>query len=358
MQNAADYRKLLAAWYHAQRRTLPWREDPQPYKVWLSEIMLQQTQVATVIPYFERFLQVFPTVHTLAQAEEEEVLTQWSGLGYYRRARFLHKAARVVSREMGGHFPSSASDLEKLPGIGAYTSRAIASIAFGEPVAVLDGNVARVLSRWIRLTDTIDSASGSKKLWALAQEVLDARDPSSHNQAMMELGALICAPTSPRCPNCPVANLCQAHLHGDAESYPKKKPKKKARALREVAAFASRDDNAFLMARRPNTGLLAGMWELPGGDLQIKIKPETSLAKALKKRVGLEGDVGISRGHIQHVFSHRRLDLEIFEFHSATSPTLLEFYQDCRWVHPSELSKLPLSSLTRKVLKNLEIVHE
>ena len=159
MDHAADFRERLATWYHAERRILPWREDPRPYRVWLSEIMLQQTQVATVIPCFERFLKTFPTVEDLANASEEDVLTQWSGLGYYRRARLLHRAAKVVCDDYSGRFPSSSAELEKLPGIGAYTSRAIASIAFDEPVAVLDGNVARVISRWVRLEDTIDGLS-------------------------------------------------------------------------------------------------------------------------------------------------------------------------------------------------------
>ena len=164
MDHAAQYRDRLAIWYHAERRILPWRENPQPYRVWLSEIMLQQTQVATVIPYFERFLEAFPTVQALADASEEEVLTLWSGLGYYRRARLLHKAAKFLRDELVGVFPTTATELEKLPGVGAYTSRAIASIAFGEPVAVLDGNVARVISRWVRLEDTDFKVPGHGRL--------------------------------------------------------------------------------------------------------------------------------------------------------------------------------------------------
>jgi len=357
MDHAADYRDRLAGWYHAERRILPWREDPKPYKVWLSEIMLQQTQVATVIPYFERFLGVFPTVNELAEATEEQVLTLWSGLGYYRRARLLHKAAKVISDEFEGVFPRSASELIKLPGIGEYTSRAIASIAFGEPVAVLDGNVARVISRWVRLNDVIDGSKGNKTLWSLAQAVIDTNDPSSHNQAMMELGALICAPTSPRCGRCPVSTLCQAHQHGDPESYPKKKPKKKAKAIQEVAAFAQRNDGLFLMARRPNDGLLAGMWELPGGKLLPRKSAERSLSQALRERLSIESKVGASRGHIHHVFTHRKLDLEVLDVELSGAPNHISFYQDCRWVHPTEVSDMPLSTLTRKVLTNLEVVH-
>ena len=356
MDHAADFRERLATWYHAERRILPWREDPRPYRVWLSEIMLQQTQVATVIPYFERFLKTFPTVEDLANASEEDVLTQWSGLGYYRRARLLHRAAKVVCDDYSGTFPSSSTELEKLPGIGAYTSRAIASIAFDEPVAVLDGNVARVISRWVRLEDTIDGSKGNKALWAMAQEVLDTVDPSSHNQAMMELGALICSPTSPGCNRCPVSTLCQAYQLGDPESFPKKKPKKKAVSIREVAAFAQRHDGTFLMTKRPKEGLLAGLWELPGGPKQPRKNAAKSLIEALDDRLSLGAVVGSSRGHVHHVFTHRKLDLEILEVQIRGEPTNIRFYQDYRWVHPDDVASIPLSTLTRKVLTNLEIL--
>jgi A/G-specific adenine glycosylase len=316
--------------------------------------MLQQTQVVTVVPYFERFIQAFPSVEALAAAAEEDILTLWSGLGYYRRARHLHLAAKVVSTELGGVFPHEVNALERLPGIGKYTARAIASIAFGEPVAVLDGNVSRVLARWVRLDELINSSAGEKRLWKLANDVLDPDDPSSHNQAMMELGALICTPTSPKCEACPVETRCEARKKGDWRDFPKKKAKKKPLPIFEVAAFARRGDGAFLMARRPETGLLASLWELPGGTRQEGA--EHGLAQALSQRLGVSMELRRHRAKVRHVFSHRKLTLDIFDVQITGEPTARSFYQECRWVSEEGLRSLPISSLVRKVLVGLEVL--
>lgn len=355
MRDEEDFRALLALWYHRDRRQLPWREQPEPYRVWVSEIMLQQTQVATVIPYFERFLAAFPTPEALALAPEADVLSLWSGLGYYRRARMLHKAAQEVVSVHQGNLPTCAKALETLPGIGPYTARAIASIAFGEAVPVLDGNVARVLSRWMRYDVAIDSSAGQKVLWAWADDVLDRDDPSSHNQAMMELGALICTPGRPQCHRCPVQSLCGAGQEGDWASYPQKKPKKKSQKLHEVAVYCQREDGQFLMARRPPSGLLGALWELPGGTLSGP-DPAACARRVLKERLQIDVEVGAFRTQVKHVFSHRNLTLDVYAGSGSGNFQLREFYDACQWVDLTSLGKLPLSTLTRKVLTNLGVL--
>jgi len=247
-----QFRRRLLAWYGAYRRDLPWRANRDPYRVWLSEIMLQQTRVAAVIEHYQEFLRRFPTIKKLAAAREATVLAAWSGLGYYRRARMLHAAAKVVVREYGGKFPTTAEGWQALPGVGRYTAAAIASIAFDEPVAVVDGNVERVLQRvsGMRLT--------GEELWQVANELLDAKRPGDFNQAMMELGAVVCTPRAPACLTCPVVELCVTR----GETAPKAKPARQNK--REIHyALDRRDGEVFLVRRPPDASLMPGMWELP-----------------------------------------------------------------------------------------------
>ena len=245
------FRAQLLAWYDAHARDLPWRESHDPYRVWLSEIMLQQTRVAAVIAHYHEFLRRFPTVEKLARARESSVLAAWSGLGYYRRARMLHAAAKVV-RERGGTFPDTADGLRELPGIGRYTAAAIASIAFGEAVAVVDGNVERVLQRFS------GQQLGGEEFWVAAEALLDRARPGDFNQAMMELGATVCTPRVPACLTCPVVELCATR--GELEGSAKKSRQKK----REIhCALACRKGAVFLVQRAADARLMAGMWELP-----------------------------------------------------------------------------------------------
>ena len=249
---APEFREELLAWYDANARELPWRRDRDPYRVWVSEIMLQQTRVAAVIEHYHEFLKSFPSVQKLASARESSVLAAWSGLGYYRRARMLHAAAKIVAREYGGKFPSTAEGWRNLPGIGRYTSAAIASIAFGEPVAVVDGNVERVLQR------VSGQRFAGKNVWVAAEALLDRERPGDFNQAMMELGATVCTPRSPVCLTCPVIDLCatRGEMAWSGKSVPQKK--------REIHyALDCRDDQVWLVQRPKDASLMAGMWELP-----------------------------------------------------------------------------------------------
>jgi A/G-specific adenine glycosylase len=242
----------ILAWYKAHRRDLPWRANRDPYRVWLSEIMLQQTRVAAVIEHYQEFLRRFPTVEKLAAAREASVLAAWSGLGYYRRARMLHAAAKFVVRECGGHFPTSAEGWRALSGVGRYTAAAIASIAFDEPVAVVDGNVERVLQR------VSGKRLAGEELWDAASGLLDAQRPGDFNQAMMELGAVVCTPRAPGCLTCPVVELCATR--GELAPTAKAAPQKK----REIHyALNRRDGEVFLVQRARDASLMSGMWELP-----------------------------------------------------------------------------------------------
>lgn len=263
---AVPFRNKLLAWYDAHARDLPWRKDRDPYRVWVSEIMLQQTRVAAVIEHYRKFLQRFPTVQKLAAAREGSVLAAWSGLGYYRRARMLHAAAKVIAREKGGKFPETASALRDLPGVGRYTAAAIASIAFGEVVAVVDGNVARVVER------LNDAKLSSAKMWQAAEELLDRERPGDFNQAVMELGATVCTPRAPVCLTCPVVELCatRGERAGSAKSARQRK--------REIHyALDRRDGSVFLVRRADDLRLMPGMWELP--------EIEAAMPLATKKRV-------------------------------------------------------------------------
>ncbi len=251
-QQRRKFRRQLLAWYDLHRRDLPWRVNRDPYRVWLSEIMLQQTRVAAVIAHYHEFLRRFPTVEKLAAAREASVLAAWSGLGYYRRARMLHAAAKVIVRQHGGKFPPTAKGLLALPGIGRYTAAAIASIVFGEPVAVVDGNVERVLQR------VVGKRLMGEELWETANHLLDARRPGDFNQAMMELGAVVCTPRVPACLTCPVLELCATR--GELAATAKVEPQKK----REIQySMPCRNDEIFLVQRSRDASLMASMWELP-----------------------------------------------------------------------------------------------
>ncbi len=343
-----DLRDRLSDWYRAHARVLPWRSEPTPYRVWMSEIMLQQTRVDTVIPYFERFQETFPTVGELAAASEEEVLGLWAGLGYYRRARALHAAARVVADR--GAFPDTVEGLLELPGVGRYTAGAIASIAFGIPAPVLDGNVARVLSRLLALEQPVDKPAGQRLLWGVAEDLVNPEDPSAHNQAMMELGALVCVPRSPRCPSCPLSEDCRARAQDQVERYPIKGPRRRPKKVRAVAGLLLDAQRRMLLARRPEDGLLGGLWEVPGGDWPERVSAPAALEQVWRERVGVTIEVGERLGEVEHIFTHRKLRLVVHGIEVTEGEPAARGYPELRWVDHASVSSLPLSRLTQKVL--------
>jgi len=325
---------------------LPWRRTRDPYAIWLSEVMLQQTRVETVIPYYVRFLAAYPTVLALAEAPLEDVFVQWSGLGYYRRARMLHEAASRILRERGGQFPTSAADLRSLPGVGRYTAGAVASIAWGEPVPVVDGNVARVLSRLFALDADARTPAGARRLWELAGSLVAAEDPSSWNQALMELGATTCLPQKPRCSECPVRVECLARARGLAEELPRVRAKKAPRAVRALG-LVLRGRRGVLLGRRVPGGLFGGMWEPPHVDEGAAGVDRRHLVAAAGPRVRRVGEV-------THVLSHRRIEMTVLAGPSnvALVKRLRAWpqYDELAWVPVSELGARALTTLARKVL--------
>lgn len=339
----AAVRAALLAWYDASARVLPWRSDPTPYRVLLSELMLQQTRVDTVLPYFERFVERWPTLEDLAAATEDEVLEAWAGLGYYRRARSLLLAARAAAAH--GGLPADPAALRALPGIGPYTSGAVASIAFSVSAPAVDGNVERVLSRLDARRVDPKSAPGRRALEARAVELHGDR-PGDLNQALMELGALVCTPRAPRCTACPLRALCRSV--GDPESLPVRRPRTPPRPVWAVAGIL-RVDGGLVLGQRP-PGLLGHLWELPGVELASDDDPRQALVRGLAERVGVEVHVGACLGEVTHAFSHRRLTLGVWELAlAAGQPRAASWYLQVRVVDPAEPG-VPLSALAVKTL--------
>lgn len=340
----------LLRWYQRNKRVLPWRglAARSAYAVWVSEIMLQQTRVETVIPYFEKWMRLFPTVQALATATEQDVLNAWEGLGYYSRARNLHKAAKIVAEEYQGEMPRDPDALRQLPGIGRYTLGAISSIAFGMDVAALDGNIKRVYSRIFDVDLPVDSTAGEKLLWRLAEDNLPKGHAGDYNQALMDLGATICVPKNPRCLICPVMELCQARQKGLQDQRPVLKPKKEVPHYVHAAAVII-ERKRVLLSQRPSQGLLGGMWEFPNG--RVKADPARELSGMLKKAYGLQAKKD-PRGKetfaiVKHGYSH---------FHVTVHPFLAELLSrpkgtNLKWVPLKELDHYPMGKIDRQIAK-------
>jgi A/G-specific adenine glycosylase len=331
---SAALRRKLLRWYDCNRRDLPWRRTTDPYRIWVSEIMLQQTRVQAVIPYYRKFLRHFPDVRTLASAPEEKLLARWSGLGYYSRARNLQRAAQTIVQEHRGEFPRDVAAALSLPGVGRYTASAVLSIAYGKPLAVLDGNVARVLSRLYAIFVHFKSAPGQEKLWRLAIDLLSPRRPGDFNQAMMELGATVCLPRQPRCPECPLRRDCEAYARNEVENYPPVR-RKPAPVVRRFLAVGIEDSvGRCLMVRRPQSAKwLAGFWELPMWEQESDDMPPGIL---LGKRIGM----------VRHTITENRINVSVF---SATLQGKKAFPSG-RWIAPGDLASLPVTTISRKAL--------
>ncbi len=299
----------LLQWYHAHRRKLPWREDPQPWHVMLSELMCQQTRIATVLPYYDRFLERWPTVQDFAAAPEEQVMSAWAGLGYYRRARNLHAAAKEAAAR--GGIPSTKAELLELPGIGPYTAGAIASIAFGEPVAAVDGNVERVLTRLHGYADNPRRAAGKRWLEARALELTGPGVAGDVTQALMELGATACSPRNPSCGACPWSEHCDAARMEDPSSLPAL-PARRKPVLTPMVAGVCRDDDVVFLARRA-PGLFGGLWEPPCEPVSQGESPEDALRRVFRERLGRRIEVGRRVGEVRHQLTHRDLRVQVFE---------------------------------------------
>lgn len=303
----------LLAWYDSQKRDLPWRINRDPYRVWVSEIMLQQTRVETVKPYYLNFMEKFPTVQALAEAPEDEVLKAWEGLGYYSRVRNLQAAAREVQANYGGIVPDTPEEIRTLKGVGPYTAGAILSIAYEKPEPAVDGNVMRVFSRLLYLTDDIAKPATRIKIEHLVRQVIPEGKAGDFNQALMELGAMVCTPRSPQCLTCPVFDYCIARREGVQEELPNKGKAKPPRPVHLQVALIVRD-GAVLINKRPEQGLLAGMWEFPmvETDVDREAAKKDQLTKQMRERFGVEVEVREMQGEVQHTFSHLQWNMQVW----------------------------------------------
>ncbi|WP_066305320.1 A/G-specific adenine glycosylase [Bacillus sp. FJAT-29814] len=311
--NINAFQNDLISWFKAEQRDLPWRKDRDPYKVWVSEIMLQQTRVDTVIPYFNRFIEWFPTIDDLADAEEDKVLKAWEGLGYYSRVRNLQSAVREVKEKYNGEVPSTPEEISGLKGVGPYTAGAILSIAYGIPEPAVDGNVMRVLSRILSIWVDIAKPSSRKVFEEAVRELISHDDPSSFNQAMMELGALICTPTSPACLLCPVRDHCQGFEEGVQSELPIKTKKTKTRNVELASAILVDEKGRILIHKRPSEGLLANLWEFPTIEILHPLQHEREQVVALfDETLDLKISLDQIIGQIEHVFSHLIWNLKVY----------------------------------------------
>lgn len=339
----------LLNWYHLNKRTLPWRGHPDPYAVWVSEIMLQQTRVETVIPYFERWMRLFPTPRALAESSEQDVLNAWEGLGYYSRARNLHKAAKIITEKFNGELPRDLDQLRQLPGIGRYTLGAIASIAFNMSVPALDGNVKRVYARVFDIAEPVDSPKGEKILWDLAEKHLPKSDAGDYNQALMDLGATICIPKNPRCLICPLMKICNARRNGMQSERPVKLPKKDVPHHIHAAGVIVRRGKV-LLAKRPSQGLLGGMWEFPNG--RVIDDPREGLTDALKTGYNLRlrrsrrGVHAIEPlGVVHHGYSHFSVSVHVYACELDAMPKA----DNLKWILIRDLDEYPMGKIDRQI---------
>ena len=354
MPSYSRFHKSLIAWFEANRQPLPWREDRTPYRVWISEIMLQQTQIATVIPYFERFMARFPDVHALAAASLDNVLKLWEGLGYYSRARNLHRSAKKIVEEFGGKFPSTAEGWMELPGIGRYTAGAVASLVFDEDAPVLDGNVIRVLARWENLDEDITLTSTKQKLWALAEEMLPRGRAGLWNEAIMELGQTICLPKNPTCNACPVAKLCAARAANRQNNLPVRARRKPLPHKEVAAGIIFRDDNQILITKRYAEALLGGLWEFPGGKREPGETLSECLTREIREELAIEVEVKYQLAVVHHAYTHFKITLFAFVCRYVSGDPQAIGCAEWRWTPLDQLDRYAFPKADHSIIKALK----
>lgn len=338
----------LLNWYERRQRSLPWRDTNDPYAIWISEVMLQQTRVETVIPYYKRWMRSFPDVHALARANRQEVLSHWEGLGYYRRAHNLHDSARIIVEQHDGLIPGELKSLKSLPGIGDYTAAAIAAIAFDQDALALDGNLRRVLARLFDRTEDPGTPEGERVLREIGMEYLPTGLASQFNQALMDLGATICTPRKPECAVCPLQEHCLAFLRGVQDQRPVGKSRQPVPSVHATAAVI-REGDKVLIGRRPEGKLLGGLWEFPGG----KLEPDESLKLCLRREImeelGIEITVGRKLATFDHAYSHFAISLHAFECQIVSGQPKIHDHTAIEWVNLSKLADYPMGKIDRMI---------
>ena len=349
-------RHQLTDWYRRCARQLPWRQRSDPYAIWVSEVMLQQTRVDTVTDYYRRFLDRFPTVQALADAPADAVMKAWEGMGYYTRARNLHHAARIVAYDHDGQLPASVEGLGKLPGVGPYTAGAIASIAFGLDEPVLDGNVVRVLTRVFGIAEPVKAATTQSRLWDLARDLIPPGQAGLFNQAVMDLGATTCTPRQPRCPQCPIADACAARAAGTQEQLPVKAPARKTPHC-DVVVGVIRRRGRILVDRRPAKGLLGGLWEFPGGKIEPGETHAQALRREIREEVGLDVTVGEKIATVKHAYSHFRITMHAYACQAPSGKARALACDAIKWIWPKQLAEHAFPRANRKVIEKLQAPH-
>ena len=337
----------LLRWFEKNGRDLPWRKTRDPYAIWVSEIMLQQTQVDTVIPYYQKFLKSLPTVHHLARANLTKVLKAWEGLGYYSRARNLHRASKIIVNHFQRKIPNNLRDLLSLPGIGRSTAGAILSFAYNREAPILDGNVKRVLCRLFAISENPSKGKTENVLWGISESLIPKGHSNPFNQALMDLGSMLCTPTDPQCSNCPLRNLCKGKSSGDPERYPTKGSKKRIPHINAISAVIQRDEGV-LLNRRPLKGLLGGLWEFPNWPLNERKKLTDLLVSHVKNEIGLRVKIKRPLGPFHQTFSHFKLTLHVYHCEA------LDRGRKEKWVPIQKLPLLPMPRIHRRIAEMID----
>jgi A/G-specific adenine glycosylase len=353
IRDITDFQNKLMSWYQKNQRPLPWRETSDPYKIWISEVMLQQTQVNTVIPYYERFLAAFPDIYKLAHADIQEVLKKWEGLGYYARARNLHRAAKIITSVHGGNLPDDPKTLQRLPGIGDYIAAAVLSIAFGKPSAVVDGNVKRVIARLETLDAPVNQPASHLMVKAIVQRLLDKNNPGTFNQALMELGALVCTPKNPSCGICPVQSFCKALKTGATDRYPVRIRARQVPEVHVTIGVVFKNDQVLITRRKPD-GLLGGLWEFPGGKVLENETPENACIREIREEVSLNVEIHTFVKRIRHVYTHFKMIADVFVCRHVSGRIRLNGPVDFKWIRLSDIEKFPFPKANHKFIPELE----
>lgn len=349
-----EFATELLNWYQDYKRQMPWRGEADPYKIWISEIMLQQTRVDQATPYFQNFISLFPTVYDLAKSDQQEVLKAWEGLGYYSRARNLHAASKMVVEEFDGKVPETYNKIIKLKGVGPYTAAAVTSIAFNKPNAVVDGNVIRVLTRYLGIEDDTRSTKTRRKVQEFASELIDPEHPGDFNQAMMELGSEICTPSNPDCQNCPIQAGCVATKMAKTDTIPYKSPaKKKPHHIIGVGIIERDEDDKILIALRPNDAMLGGLWEFPGGKKEDNEKIQQTVERELKEELGVEVKAYKELMSLKHTYSHFSITMHAWFCKLISGDPKPKESQEVRWVSREELGKFPFPKANKVLTEKL-----
>ncbi len=348
----------LLLWWDEGHLDWPWRSSKDPYTIWIAEVMLQQTQIVTVLPYYQRWMERFPTVTSLAEASLDDVLKVWEGLGYYSRARNLHSAAGAIVRDRQGLMPDSVSGLMELKGVGRYTAGAIASIAYDLPTAAVDGNATRILSRLLDLPDDIAKPATKKKLWQVAENLLPAARPGDFNQAMMELGQTVCLPKQPNCRACPISSHCLALQRGTQTERPVRAARKKLPHYQVTAGVICGQDGRFLITKRPVDGLLGGLWEFPGGKQEENESLPEALHREIREELGISIEVGRRLTVVEHAYTHFRITMHAFlAKHISGQPQHLGV-DDHAWVQLHDLGGYAFAVTDQKIIEHLNSEHD